>query len=383
MKKVLCVALVLSLVLGACVALAVTDSTTKDVWIDNTEDNSVSYVIGRVNEHWTDENGVQITNTVTICNDEFSVEYGEPRSSEVQQAINSAAQTMRNMYGDAVEISYDEELVDEWDHRKYETVEDGDAVLIGDTDYLPSDEGTGDITRTHIASGDYGKITKYTVTGNVTIEPEDDPEGDPVDEPVDEPVEEPVEEHTKDHTLEEIGHSVTRVFYECADCGRHFWGFNRNAENVVQGLVKNSEGEKVVYTATVDFRDEGRVLVVKPKAAEDGTVVTLRKEDLENCRKDKVDTLEIAAGDTVLSADLSGLADLFDTDKEIDAYTFTIAGESLQIAALSGDEVILPTAANEEATPSDMAATATDVAATATDVEATATDEAATSTDQD
>lgn len=142
----------------------------QDVYIDNTVDNSMSFVTGKVVT--TNNNTGEVTAEI-VYDQSTAVTYSNPRNSTVQGMIDAA---YTRVYQRAIAISLDfnistdERTGDVWDHRGYTTVEDGDAVLIGDTDYLEGAYGVNDqYTRTHIASGDYGKNTYYTITANVIV----------------------------------------------------------------------------------------------------------------------------------------------------------------------------------------------------------------------
>ena len=143
----------------------------KDVYIDNTVDNSKSYVTAVVKLSGTGG----ITKTI-YTGDPIAVTYSNPRPDQVNQMI-AVARDMAITYAQerkekaksgeyAVTVNVSTGKV--WDNRKYTTVEDGDAILIGDSDYItwgygiPSGENEN-YTRTHIASGDYGKETFYRV----------------------------------------------------------------------------------------------------------------------------------------------------------------------------------------------------------------------------
>ncbi|MBQ8052243.1 MAG: hypothetical protein IJ198_00350 [Lachnospiraceae bacterium] len=146
-------------------------AAAKDVFIDNTVDNSKSYVTAVVKLSGTGG----ITKTI-YTGDPIAVTYSNPRPDQVNQMI-AVARDMAITYAQerkekaksgeyAVTVNVSTGKV--WDNRKYTTVEDGDAVLIGDSDYItggygiPSGENEN-YTRTHIASGDYGKETFYRV----------------------------------------------------------------------------------------------------------------------------------------------------------------------------------------------------------------------------
>ena len=144
-------------------------NAAKDVWIDNTEDTSVTNVYGVIKEH--DESG-QGGGDTFYFKGQFNVTYSNPRPQAVQDAINETKEQLENTAKERgyklytiSEVETEEEV---WDHRKYETIEDGDAVLIGDTEYYGGTPES-DITRTHVASGDYGRKTTYQVVLDVTL----------------------------------------------------------------------------------------------------------------------------------------------------------------------------------------------------------------------
>lgn len=160
------------------VVVRLTAQKAKDVYIDNTVDNSVSYITGAI--HITGSGGAQAGyfDGKTVYEESASVTYSSPKTAEVQGRINDAYTKVYNLVnavksrGKSGEfhMSTSESTGKVWDNRRYETVEDGDAVLIGDSDYLTGAYGVGGadgyIYRTHIASGDYGKETFYRVEAN-------------------------------------------------------------------------------------------------------------------------------------------------------------------------------------------------------------------------
>ena len=388
------------------------EDAAKDVWIDNTVDNSVSYVIGSVVETFIDANGVEIKTTVTICNDKFSVGYSTPKTDEVQKAIDQATQTIKNKYGSSVEVTCTVKEGEKWDNRKYETVEDGDAVLIGDADYLQGAYGVDNpTTRTHIASGDYGKETYYYVSASVTLEPEEEEHvhtevKDPAVAPtctksgltegshcsvcgevikkqetvaatghtvvIDKGIpatktEDGLTEGSHcsvcgevikaqkvipaygEHLWKETGRNIIIVIRECEDCGVKIWMYNRKATNPVPGLVKTSDGSSAGYTSGVETRNGKNVLVIRPAlpedAAENGFAVSLGADVLKLSLKYNVKTLEVAAGSSLLTVDLSSLSGgVFAADQEIAEYLFTVApgedGMTVSAEGVCGEEKI-------------------------------------------
>lgn len=151
--------------------------TTKDVWIDNTVDRSTSFVVGKVE---VKNNKTGEISTEEVYNNSFLATFSNPKTSEVESAIDDAYNLAYNKAKEKSSEVYMETVESNgtvWDNRKYETIEDGDAVLIGDADYLTGAYGAGDeYTRTHVASGDYGKNTYFIVTASVEISDEEESE---------------------------------------------------------------------------------------------------------------------------------------------------------------------------------------------------------------
>ncbi len=137
--------------------------SVKDVYIDNTVDASVSYVKAVVEIKYTSTGE---TVSAEVYNNQASVTYSNPQTSEVSGMISSAEAAARSYAAErgctVTECGVSTLTGRVWDNRKYTTVEDSDAILIGDAGVLPS--GGSGYTRTHIASGDYGKETTYTIT---------------------------------------------------------------------------------------------------------------------------------------------------------------------------------------------------------------------------
>lgn len=170
-----------------------TQQKAKDVWIDNTVDNSFSTVIGYL-RIIHDEGGETYK---LICHQDLKVTFSNPKP----QAVLDAIEDTRGQLEEAAESegytkgSFSEDMSTGrvWDNRKYTTIEDDDAILIGDTEYIGGT--SGNYTRTHIADGDYGKETHFTITltvsenpvysisvnktgkGTVTVDPVSAPEG--------------------------------------------------------------------------------------------------------------------------------------------------------------------------------------------------------------
>lgn len=154
--------------------------SAKDVYIDNTVDNSRSYVTGVV--HITGAKGTAdgYNPGKTVYSNSAAVTYSNPKTAQVQGMINDAYTKVYNLANKCKKegnrgefhMSTSESTGKVWDNRKYTTVEDGDAILLGDADYLQGAYGVNEnYTRTHIASGDYGKETHYRVEANGWVSP--------------------------------------------------------------------------------------------------------------------------------------------------------------------------------------------------------------------
>ena len=160
---------------------------TIDSHIDQTVDNSKSYVTGFV--HITGSGGTQAgySSKKTIYNNESKVTYSNPKPAAVQSMINEAYNNANFLASKCkasgksgeYHMSTTSTEKNKWDSRKYEIIysawiggeycslkydhDEGsvtwykkeDGTLISNADY--------EISRVHIASGDYGRITYYEV----------------------------------------------------------------------------------------------------------------------------------------------------------------------------------------------------------------------------
>ena len=159
----------------------------KEVWIDNTVDNSVSYIRGYVNIKGT--GGVQagLDPEVEVYSGQEKVTFSEPETEAVLDQISRAWKIAGERpnscltRGKAIyyRISTVETAGKVWDNRKYETVNEQVTDGPGITAPIPVQYFSGDaykdaaghiytpdnyeIIRTHLASGDYGKETFYDV----------------------------------------------------------------------------------------------------------------------------------------------------------------------------------------------------------------------------
>ena len=167
------------------------DTGYEDVWVDNTEDKSVSIVSGEV--FLTGSGGTQAgyNPSKTVYGPEtFNATYSKPRTDEVETSIKTATTTAYELAsqvkakGAAGEfhMSTTESKGKVWDHRKYETgayqvigpgiTDPIDVEQVGYTDTYKDKQGNTysvdkyRIKRVHTASGDYGKETFYKVEAN-------------------------------------------------------------------------------------------------------------------------------------------------------------------------------------------------------------------------
>lgn len=148
-----------------------------DVWIDNTVDKSTTTVKGvlKVKNLKTEE----ITET-TVYEEAAAATYSNATNATINSMIEEAKTALTNKAKE-YKADFDTETLvvgepidgKKWDNRKYETIEDNDAVLIGDTDYIQGDQPTSGKT-THIASGDYGMEHTITVEAYVEVSGEEE-----------------------------------------------------------------------------------------------------------------------------------------------------------------------------------------------------------------
>ena len=168
-KKSISIVLILTMVLAMFIPTFV-KAEDKDVWIDNTIDNSTTKVTAvlKVKNLKTGEETES-----TIYDQTGTAQFSEPKPATIVAMISEAKSALTTKAGEYVD-NFDPETIVEsettgkvWDNRKYETIEDSDAVLIGDTDYINGYYDSSNMTRTHVASGDYGKETLYKLEAYV------------------------------------------------------------------------------------------------------------------------------------------------------------------------------------------------------------------------
>ena len=136
----------------------------KDVWIDNTVDNSMVYINGELRVIDSSNSTILLLPLSNSTCATFSTVNSIAKDFEIQTVNNAINYVKKLLNAKDVKIfsGASSNVTKVYDHRKYETVEDNDAQLIGDADYLIGAYGLS-TTRTHIASGDYGKIVNITL----------------------------------------------------------------------------------------------------------------------------------------------------------------------------------------------------------------------------
>ena len=225
-KRTLFVALFFCVVCLLLLSLSATASA--DVWIDNTVDKSVTTVTGIVHLTGAVGTAAGYGSGKIVYSEQVSVTYGNVKPAAVQTKIDEASTMVRNIANDLLNnargefhVSTTEKKERDWDYRRYDTVPSN--VVINGTTYILTQnpdnsdlyeysDGSGSVSivfdeyndkltknnveqssdsytinRTHIASGDYGKVTTYFVEANGWIEEAesdpDDPENDPETKP--------------------------------------------------------------------------------------------------------------------------------------------------------------------------------------------------------
>ena len=152
-----------------------------NMWIDNCIDNSKSYITGTVKLTGTGGTQAGYSEGQTVYSESVNVTYSQPKPAEVQahidaayNAANNAANTCKNN-GKSGEfgMSTTESTGRVWDNRAYKTYEYNSATTQweyndgkGNTEIYNAPAGTDPRTKIHVASGDYGKETYYSVAAN-------------------------------------------------------------------------------------------------------------------------------------------------------------------------------------------------------------------------
>ena len=139
------------------------DDGVKEVWIDQTVDESMAYINGDLTVYDRLTHSKLVLNLSNSSSSKFSTVNSDTRNLEIQTVYNALDHAKELLNAKNIKwISWASKNVTKvFDYRKYETVEEGDAQLIGDSDYLNGAYGV-DYTVTHIASGAYGRIVNLT-----------------------------------------------------------------------------------------------------------------------------------------------------------------------------------------------------------------------------
>ena len=202
-KRTLLTIMILSLVFLLMLSLTATSyALTEDEWIDETVDKSVSKITGTV--HLTGTIGTQegYGSDKTVYDKQLSVTFSNPKPADVQTKIDEAVATVTHVANEVkrlgrgdFEVTQTESTGKVWDNRKYETVptyvtiegdpypltqdstneniyqyDNGSILIIWDNDKKTLTKNGSNIsednfvlTRTHYATGEYGKETFYRV----------------------------------------------------------------------------------------------------------------------------------------------------------------------------------------------------------------------------
>lgn len=156
----------------------------KDVWIDETEDKSMVYINGEVRVIDSSNALLLVLPLSNSTRATFSTVDSIAKDLEIQTIDNAINYVKKSLNAKDVKIfsGASSNITKVYDHRKYDTIEDNDAQLIGDSDYLNGAYGV-DYTRTHVATGDYGRIVNLTLDYilKVTVDETEDDPAEPVE----------------------------------------------------------------------------------------------------------------------------------------------------------------------------------------------------------
>ena len=144
-----------------------TENSGKDVWIDQTVDNSMVYINGELTIVDSSGSTLLVVPLSNSTSSKFSTVVSDAKSLETQTVDNAIdyAKKVLNIKSVKIIRGVSTNTTKVYDNRKYETIEEGDAQLIGDADYLNGAYGLNDPnTVTHLATGDYGRILNLTLS---------------------------------------------------------------------------------------------------------------------------------------------------------------------------------------------------------------------------
>ena len=158
------------------------------------------------------------------------------------------------------------------------------------------------------------------------------------------------------HNYTETGHTITRIYYRCGNCGDSYWIDSSHSRSLIPDLVRDENGENVNYIAGVSRENGKRMLAVAPdlQGEEELTKVTslwLKPEHVERWLKEGVSIVRFHRDDAILEIELAEITlDWFTFDEEVekvDFYVFTLNP--------SDDEILVDVSAiiEEEKTSAD------------------------------
>ena len=140
------------------------NSGNKEVWIDQTVDNSMVYINGDLTIVDSSGSTLLVVPLSNSTSSKFSTVVSDAKSLETQTVDNAVdyAKKLLNFKSIKFVRGTSTNTTKVYDHRKYETLYDNDAQLIGDADYLEGAYGIS-TTVTHLALGDYARIMNLTI----------------------------------------------------------------------------------------------------------------------------------------------------------------------------------------------------------------------------
>ena len=146
------------------------------------------------------------------------------------------------------------------------------------------------------------------------------------------------------HDYTVSGITIARITYRCQRCQDTYWIDNPNSHSLIEGLVRDSEGQPVDYTAGVSRADGKRILTVTPVPTEGEIGLYLTPDQAAMLLQQGVDMIVFSPDFAALEIDLSAVTpDWFSPDEtEIDFFVFTLVpaenGAEVRVEALKGDE---------------------------------------------
>ena len=140
------------------------NSGNKEVWIDQSVDNSMVYINGELRIIDSSGSTLLVLPLSNSTSSKFSTVDSDARNLETQTVDNAInyAKKLLNLKSIKIVQGTSTNTTKVYDHRKYETQYDNDAALIGDADYLEGAYGIS-TTVTHLVLGDYARIMNLTL----------------------------------------------------------------------------------------------------------------------------------------------------------------------------------------------------------------------------